>query len=327
MDLSGQAVPEGVRRSSDCASFVLEHEGRVFRMRACGRWTIREIAGLRREIDAIIMPPTIFVGHAGEIDISGLERLDIAGAWLIFDTARRWSERGLDSQIMNGRPEHDILIAEVRNSDAAGRPQITHKTPFQRFVGDIVDGIAGLGRDASMMLGFLGAIAASGLNVLFHPRRMRWTALVHQIEHVGFRAIGIISLICFLIGAVILQQGVVQLRYYGAEPLAVDMLAVLSLREVGVLLTAIMVAGRSGSAFTAEIGSMKMREEIDAMRTIGIDPAEVLVLPRIVALVLVMPILAFIGDIMCLLGGGTWPMPIWGWTGATISQPCMIRSS
>jgi phospholipid/cholesterol/gamma-HCH transport system permease protein len=121
---------------------------------------------------------------------------------------------------------------------------------------------------------------------------------------VGLRAVPIIALICFLIGAVVMQQGVVQLKPFGAEPFAVNMVAILALREVGILLTAIMVAGRSGSAFTAEIGSMKMREEIDAMRTLGIDPMDTLVLPRVLALLVALPLLTFLGDIMGLVGGG-----------------------
>jgi phospholipid/cholesterol/gamma-HCH transport system permease protein len=126
------------------------------------------------------------------------------------------------------------------------------------------------------------------------------------------RALPIIALICFLIGAVVMQQGVVQLRPFGAEPFAVNMVAILALREVGILLTAIMVAGRSGSAFTAEIGSMKMREEIDAMRTLGIDPMDTLVLPRVLALVVALPLLTFLGDIMALAGGGAMAFGVLG---------------
>jgi phospholipid/cholesterol/gamma-HCH transport system permease protein len=135
------------------------------------------------------------------------------------------------------------------------------------------------------------------------PWRFRWVSFIHHVEHTGLRAVPIISLICLLIGAVVTQQGILQLQQFGAEPMAVDMVGILALREVGILLTAIVVAGRSASAFTAEIGTMKTREEIDAMRTLGIDPIEVLVLPRIAALVITLPILAFIGDLMCLLGG------------------------
>jgi phospholipid/cholesterol/gamma-HCH transport system permease protein len=140
---------------------------------------------------------------------------------------------------------------------------------------------------------------------------------VHHLDHAGLRAVPIIALICFLIGAVVMQQGVVQLRPFGAEPFAVNMVAILALREVGILLTAIMVAGRSGSAFTAEIGSMKMREEIDAMRTLGIDPIDTLVLPRVLALVVALPLLTFLGDIMGLAGGGVMAFGVLGLDFAT----------
>ncbi|MCP4936258.1 MAG: ABC transporter permease [bacterium] len=283
--------------------FHVEHESNIFRLRITGEWTIREVAQLQREIDAILMPSTLFSDHVGEIELGGLSKLDVAGAWLINSTRKKWSKRGLKTRFAGAGSEHHILIDEVRRSDKAGQPQQRQKSPFQRSLDDALKGIGGIGSDAMMILGFLGTIAATFTHSLVHPKRFRWVAFVHQLEHVGFRAIGIVSLICFLIGAVILQQGVVQLSYYGAEPLAVNMLAVLSLREVGVLLTAIIVAGRSGSAFTAEIGSMKMREEIDAMRIIGLDPIEVLVLPRVLALVVMVPLLAFWGDLMCMLGG------------------------
>ena len=144
------------------------------------------------------------------------------------------------------------------------------------------------------------------------PWRFRTTSFIHHLDHAGFRAVPIIALICFLIGAVVMQQGVVQLKPFGAEPFAVNMVAILALREVGILLTAIMVAGRSGSAFTAEIGSMKMREEIDAMRTLGIDPMDTLVLPRILALVVALPLLTFLGDLMGLAGGGLMAFAVLG---------------
>lgn len=284
--------------------FHVEHESNIFRLKITGEWTIREVARLQREIDTVVMPTTIFSDHVGEIELSGLVKLDVAGAWLINSTRKKWTQLGLKTHFVKARSEHNILIDEVRQSDEAGQPQRKQDSPFRRSLHDALQGVGGLGRDAMMILGFLGVIAAAFAHSLIHPRRFRWVAFVHQLEHVGLRAVGIVSLICFLIGAVILQQGVVQLSYYGAEPLAVNMLGVLTLREVGVLLTAIIVAGRSGSAFTAEIGSMKMREEIDAMRTIGLDPIEVLVLPRVLALIVVVPLLTFVGDLMCFLGGG-----------------------
>ncbi|MDU6750454.1 MAG: ABC transporter permease, partial [Bradyrhizobium sp.] len=150
----------------------------------------------------------------------------------------------------------------------------------------------------------LGAVIVASGRVFIHPRSFRLTSTIHHLEQVCWRAVPIIVLITFLIGCIIAQQGIFHFRRFGADIFVVDMLGVLVLREIGVLLVAIMIAGRSGSAYTAELGSMKMREEIDALVTMGLDPVEVLILPRIVALILTLPILAFIGSMAALYGGG-----------------------
>jgi phospholipid/cholesterol/gamma-HCH transport system permease protein len=150
----------------------------------------------------------------------------------------------------------------------------------------------------------LGAILNAMFRVIRHPTSFRFTSMIHHLEQVCWRAVPIVVLITFLIGCIIAQQGIFQFRKFGADVFVVDMLGVLVLREIGVLLVAIMVAGRSGSAYTAELGSMRMREEVDALRTMGFDPTEVLILPRILALVIAMPILAFLGAMAALYGGG-----------------------
>ena len=172
--------------------------------------------------------------------------------------------------------------------------------------------LTGVWSDAIQLTSFLGEVTAGFARMVMQPWRFRPKSFVHHLDHAGLRAVPIIALICFLIGAVVMQQGVVQLKPFGAEPFAVNMVAILALREVGILLTAIMVAGRSGSAFTAEIGSMKMREEIDAMRTLGIDPMDTLVLPRVLALIVALPLLTFIGDITGLMGGGVMAIAVLG---------------
>jgi phospholipid/cholesterol/gamma-HCH transport system permease protein len=139
--------------------------------------------------------------------------------------------------------------------------------------------------------------------VLTNPRRFRMPALVHQIEQIAYRGAPIIALISFLVGCIVAQQGIFQLNRFGAALFVVELVGILALRELGVLLTSIMVAGRSGSAFTAEIGSMKMREEIDALRVMGLDPVEVLIVPRILALIIGLPILTFIAMMAALFGG------------------------
>ncbi|MEO0361199.1 MAG: ABC transporter permease, partial [Pseudomonadota bacterium] len=150
---------------------------------------------------------------------------------------------------------------------------------------------------------FFGLVLDRLARLVVHPRRIRLTALVHHMEEVGLKAVPVVALMSFLIGVVIAFQGATQLRQFGAEVFVVDLIAISVLRELGVLLTAIIVAGRSGSAFTASIGAMKMREEIDALRTLSLDPIEVVVAPRVVALILVLPILGFIADVAGLVGG------------------------
>jgi phospholipid/cholesterol/gamma-HCH transport system permease protein len=160
-------------------------------------------------------------------------------------------------------------------------------------------------RTFAELLSLLGAVMAKLAGLLVRPWRLRLTSLVHHMEATGLNAAPIVSLMAFLIGVVLAFQGATQLRPFGAEVFVVDLIAISVLRELGILLTAIIVAGRSASAFTAAIGSMKMREEVDAMRTLGLDPVEVLVLPRILALIITLPILGLIADLMGLLGGAT----------------------
>jgi phospholipid/cholesterol/gamma-HCH transport system permease protein len=164
--------------------------------------------------------------------------------------------------------------------------------------------MAGAGRDIVLIVEMLGAVGVAAWRVIAHPTTFRFTSVVHHLDRVGFRAIPIILLITFLIGCIIAQQGLFHFRKFGADIYVVDMVGILVLREIGVLIVAVMVAGRSGSAYTAELGSMKMREEVDALRTMGFDPVEVLILPRVIALVIGLPILAFIGTMAALYGGG-----------------------
>lgn len=156
---------------------------------------------------------------------------------------------------------------------------------------------------ALSFIGFLGETLTRIFSLLLRPRRLRWASLVTHMQDAGFNAIPIIALMGFLIGVVLAFQGATQLQRFGAEVFVVELISISVLRELGILLTAIIVAGRSGSAFTASVGSMKVQEEIDAMRTLGLDPIEVLVVPRVLALVLVLPILGFVANLCGLFGG------------------------
>src|ERR1700719_3329901 len=159
-------------------------------------------------------------------------------------------------------------------------------------------------RDLLDFARLLGELIAVILRVASRPQTFRLTSTVHQLERVGWRAVPIVLLITFLIGSIRAQQGIFHFRKFGADVYVIDMVGILVLREVGVIIVAVMVAGRSGSAYTAELGSMKMREEVDALRTMGFDPTEVLILPRMLALIIALPILAFLGAMAALYGGG-----------------------
>ena len=165
-------------------------------------------------------------------------------------------------------------------------------------------------RDFVILLDTLGAVGTALARVITRPRTFRRTSTVYHFDRVGWQAVPIILLITFLIGCIIAQQGFFHFRKFGADEYVVDMVGILVLREIGVLIVAIMVAGRSGSSYTAELGSMKMREEIDALRTMGLDPVEVLILPRVIALLIALPILTFLGSISALYGGG---LVAWGY--------------
>jgi phospholipid/cholesterol/gamma-HCH transport system permease protein len=182
-------------------------------------------------------------------------------------------------------------------------PQDT-RNPALRFLDTTGQRVARGGNEILSGIAFLGEVVAAGGRVARRPQTFRMAALVNQLEQVALRGVPIIVLISFLVGGIVAQQGIFQLQRFGAQSFVVNLIGLLILRELGVLLTSIMVAGRSGSAFTAEIGSMRMREEVDALRVMGLDPIEILILPRILALVIGLPILAFLGSLAALAGGG-----------------------
>ena len=237
------------------------------------------------------------------IDLAGVQRLDTLGAWVLDRTRHELGERGLASDFVNATQEQDILLNEVAYRGFQELPK-AKRSRLVDFLVDVGQTVAEAGNDLVRGVAFLGQLISAFIRVLVHPRRFRGTAVVNQLEQIAYRGVPIIVLISFLVGAIVAQQGIFQLVKFGATPFVVDLIGILVMRELGVLLTSIMVAGRSGSAFTAEIGSMKMREEIDALRVMGLDPIEVLILPRILALIIGLPLLTFLASIAALLGGG-----------------------
>ncbi|RXG94442.1 MULTISPECIES: MlaE family ABC transporter permease [Bradyrhizobium] len=276
-------------------------KGNALALCATGTWT----ASFAPVLERMVADAEKLAGGSQSIfiDVSEVAKLDTFGAWLIERLRRSLTQGAVEAQIAGLSANYSSLVDEVRRVRAT--PVIDSSpitiTGMLEQIGRTAAGVAGT---VAGLVDMLGAVLAAGFRVLLHPRSLRLTSTVHHMEQVCWRAVPIIVLITFLIGCIIAQQGIFHFRRFGADIFVVDMLGVLVLREIGVLLVAIMVAGRSGSAYTAELGSMKMREEIDALRTMGFDPIEVLVLPRMMALVIALPILAFLGAMAALYGGG-----------------------
>jgi len=269
---------------------------------AAGPWIARHAAVLEEIVtDAEKLGgsrPNIF------IDVSQVSRLDTFGAWLIERLRRSLTTRGgVEAQIAGLSANYSSLVNEVRRVKEAPVAD-SEPVTISGMLEQVGRSVVGIGGTFVGLIDMLGAVLAAAGHVFLHPRSFRLTSTIHHLEQVCWRAVPIIVLITFLIGCIISQQGIFHFRQFGADIFVVDMLGVLVLREIGVLLVAIMVAGRSGSAYTAELGSMKMREEIDALRTMGFDPIEVLILPRMLALIIALPILAFLGAMAALYGGG-----------------------
>jgi phospholipid/cholesterol/gamma-HCH transport system permease protein len=274
-------------------------DGTGVRLRLTGAWTIATVAEMQQRLAGETAR-----GESGPVivDGSGIDRLDTAGAWLI-ESARRALEAAGRPVRLEGFPEGETtLLAAVEKIGRDVPPQVTRPSPVMRFAESLGRGAVEMVHDGTAILATLGESMASVGGMLAWRRRMRWPAFVNHIDRAGMQAVPIVALMSFLIGMIIAQQGAFYFRTYGAEIFVVDLVGVLVCREVGVLLTAIMVAGRSGSAFTAEIGSMKMREEIDALTVLGVSPADVLVVPRLLALILVLPILTLVADLAALAG-------------------------
>ena len=259
--------------------------------RCMGTLTILRAATTEREIAAMADGMTI--------DLSGVEKMDTVGAWLIYRAQR---DRG--AHVTGESKEIRGLLEQVADADRPVRVVPDKRGGVMGGVEELGGWVAETGHTFRGLLGFFGATLIGFYNVAKRPRRFRLNAVVQRFDVVGIRALGIIGLMTFLIGIVIGQQGAVQLEQFGAEVYTINLIGRISVRELATLMTAIMVAGRSGSAFAAQIGTMKLTEEIDAMRTIGVSPVEALVIPRMMAAIIMMPLLSFFAMMMSMLGGG-----------------------
>jgi phospholipid/cholesterol/gamma-HCH transport system permease protein len=272
-----------------------------FVLTAAGRWDIASAQTLETQIQRR-WPDRAAVSIC--LDLSGLTALDTAGALLIDRLLRRLREQGHQVALVGARNDLCELLRDVqRATQGLGRtapPDRGARFPFLDHIGRVT---VGLGRDVLSMLNFLGLVTVTFLRLLGAPRRFRWKPFAFHLEQVGLNALPIVGLLSFLIGIVLAYQGADQLRRFGAEIYVVNLLGIGVLREIGILMTSIIVAGRSGSAFTAQIGTMTVNQEVDAMRTLGLDPMELLVLPRMLALLVALPLVAFFANIVALMGG------------------------
>jgi phospholipid/cholesterol/gamma-HCH transport system permease protein len=276
-------------------------DGEVLNLTANGSWTVDCVAELERIVDNLIA--SLDSQRRLSIDMSGIGEFDTYGAWLLerlMSASSGGARRGVIVGLPDRFQELSEKVHEANSGEPAKRPHVGWMWKTITSTGRATEG---LGTELFAFAAMLGALGVSGLKTLTHPRSFRLTSFIHHLDRVGFSAVPIVLLITFLIGGIIAQQGIFHFRKFGAEVYVVDMVGILILREIGVLIVAIMVAGRSGSSYTAELGAMKMREEIDALRTMGLDPVAILLLPRVLALIVALPLLTFLGSMAALYGG------------------------
>ena len=282
----------------------------VWRLIARGNWTLP--GGLPAIDEALRTFARRAMGQELVIDMADISRLDTAGAMALqrtmFDCAQRAGRLTQIDHYKGGSIEHMALIDQAAKHLESCQVGPKRGNAFIIMLNRIGLGASNVRKQSLSVLGFVGAVMERIGVIVTHPKRLRTTSIVFHMEESGLNASLIVGLMSFLIGAVVAFMGATVLRQFGAQIYTVELIGITVLREFGVLLTAILIAGRSGSAYTAQIGSMKLREEVDAMEAMGIDPLEALVIPRTIALVVVMPVLAFLAAMMGLLGGGlvTW---------------------
>ncbi len=280
-----------------------------------GSWLITEAAELAGSLNAAI-PARLGPADRIRVDLAAIDSLDTSGAWILYSAGQRLAQAGVAVVFEGAKAAHAGLLDRVAKAGgviggsgrgALGGTLASGPLDLAERVGRGTFAALAKARD---LLSFFGLTIVVALKSLAAPWRIRIIALFSHMEQVGLNALPIVGLLAFLIGVVIAFQGADQLRQFGAEIFTVNLVGVSILRELGIIITSIVVAGRSGSAFTAQIGTMKVNQEVDAMITLGLDPIEVLVLPRLFALMITLPLLAIFADFMGLLGGAVMTMVV-----------------
>lgn len=268
------------------------------RVTLCGALSMRDVTQVHNTLQTVQTDAPVV------LDLAEVTRLDTATAWAIATLRTRLETAGQTLTVEGAQSGPKSLLETVTNAMPKPDQVDAPRPSLSDWVAGIGEAMLGAVQFVLALIGYFGLFLVGLARSLRHPGQFRLTALFHHCEDVGFKAVPIVALMSFLIGVVLAFQGSTQLRQFGAEVFVVDLIAISILRELGILLTSIIVAGRTASAFTAAIGSMKMREELDAMQSLGLDPAMVLFVPRILALVIMLPILGLVANVMGLLGGG-----------------------
>ena len=269
-------------------------------VRFSGRLTLARMGDLPQRLDEL--------GPISLLDLSNITRIDTVGAWIVTRTMHRH-----DAKVVGASQDAQRLLDALANDTSEYRIHGDRRPAWVRMLEQLGTASVAIWNELLGIIGFFGAMVVALFNQIRARRAIRWNAIVTRFQTVGVDALPIIGLMSFLIGIVIAQQGSVQLKQFGLEVFTINLVGRASIRELGLLMTAIMVAGRSGSAFAAQIGTMKLTEEVDAMRTIGVSPMEAIVLPRVAASTITMPLLGFYASICAIVGGG-----IFCWVGLEI---------
>lgn len=260
-------------------------------VRFSGRLTLARLGDLPARLDAL--------GPIATLDLSGVERIDTVGAWIVTRAVQAHGAR-----VTGASEDAQRLLGALARDKSEYQVQRRPAPMWARMLDQLGSASVAIWHELIGIVDFFGAMIVALFVQIRARRRIRWNAIVTRFQTVGVDALPIIGLMSFLIGIVIAQQGAVQLRQFGLEVFTINLVGRASIRELGLLMTAIMVAGRSGSAFAAQIGTMKLTEEVDAMRTIGVSPMEAIVLPRVAASTITMPLLGFYASICAIVGGG-----------------------
>jgi phospholipid/cholesterol/gamma-HCH transport system permease protein len=270
------------------------------RIELSGSWSALGLGTLERRLEAVPRP----AAGAAVVDGQRIEALDSAGAWLLLRLLRRLREGGGEVTLQGLSPPFARLldvVAQPPEQDAPGRR--ANAAPPPKLLERLGRRVAPVLEEGLAMLAFVGELAVAFATCALQPRRWRWRPILFNIRSAGVDALPIVALLSFLLGVVVAYQGAPQLRQYGANIFVADLVGVSMLREFAPLITAIIIAGRSGSAYAAQIGTMAVTEEIDAMRTLGIEPMEMLALPKLLALTVALPLLTVFADVAGVFGG------------------------